>query len=74
MSELINKLKHLNELKNKFKKNIKLLYVLKKDKINLFIVTKDDNVFAFGENAWGALSFNGKIKQVKTITLNEKLS
>jgi alpha-tubulin suppressor-like RCC1 family protein len=76
MSEIIKKIKVLNELSENFLSEIKCLYVFKdyyKNDKNVLIVTNDDNVFAFGDNNYGVLGF-GNDREVKEITINEKLS
>ncbi len=54
---------------------IKLLYVFKVDldANNVFVVTNDAKVFAFGSNNWGVLGFgdNDKVNEFK---INEELS
>jgi alpha-tubulin suppressor-like RCC1 family protein len=61
----------LNNLKEEFLQEIKLLYAFKN--FNLFFVTKDDKVFAFGSNDCGVLGF-GNEENVNELTLNEELS
>jgi alpha-tubulin suppressor-like RCC1 family protein len=76
MSEIIKKIKVLNELNENFLSEIKCLYVFKdyyKNDKNVLIVTNDDNVFAFGDNNYGVLGF-GNDREVKEITINENLS
>jgi alpha-tubulin suppressor-like RCC1 family protein len=76
MSEIIKKIKELNELKENILSKIKCLYVFKdyyKNDKNVLIVTNDDNVFALGDNNCGVLGF-GNDREVKEITINENLS
>jgi hypothetical protein len=75
MSAIIKDFKILNELKEDFLNEIKLLHIFK-DKLNdrnVLIVTNDDKVFAFGLNNWGVLGF-GHQNSVKELTINEELS
>jgi len=55
MNETLNKYKILNELKldQDFIQNITLLHV---DYRNVFIVTNEDKVYAFGGNYYGVLN------------------
>jgi alpha-tubulin suppressor-like RCC1 family protein len=74
MSEIIKKYKVLQQLKEEFLNEIKLLYVFKDyNENNALIVTNDDKVFAFGSNSYGVLGF-GHWSQIKEITINEELS
>jgi hypothetical protein len=76
MSKIIKKFEVLNELKEEFLSEIKLLYVFKDifDKNNVLIVTNDDKVFAFGNNYWGVLGFPNNNNKVNELTINEELS
>jgi hypothetical protein len=53
----LNKFNVLRELDEEFKSDIKILYVFKDNanKSNVFIVTNNDKVYAFGENTYGVL-------------------
>jgi E3 ubiquitin-protein ligase HERC4 len=74
MSKIIKKFEVLNELKEEFLSEIKLLYIFKNyNENNALIVTNDDKVFAFGDNSYGVLGF-GHSSQIKQITINEELS
>jgi alpha-tubulin suppressor-like RCC1 family protein len=75
MSKIIKKFEVLNELKEEFLSEIKLLYVFKDNfnKNNVLIVTNDDKIFAFGNNYWGVLGFSNNNK-VNELTVNEELS
>ncbi len=74
MSEIVKKYKVLQQLKEEFLSEIKLLYIFKNyNENNALIVTNDDKVFAFGDNSYGVLGF-GHSSQIKQITINEELS
>jgi alpha-tubulin suppressor-like RCC1 family protein/tRNA A-37 threonylcarbamoyl transferase component Bud32 len=62
MSEIIKKFNVLNELNDKFKQRVKILYVFENHEwdltlkgYNVLIVTKDDKTYAFGFNSWKQL-------------------
>jgi alpha-tubulin suppressor-like RCC1 family protein len=70
-NNFLKKFKVLNELKEDFLNEIKLLYVFKEN--DVLIVTNDDKVFAFGDNNRGVLGF-GHEQEVNELTINEHLS
>ena len=72
---ILHKFKVLNDLKEDFKQNIKILYVFKDywNKENVFLVTNDDKVYCFGSNSYGLLGF-GHDNEVNELTLNQELS
>jgi hypothetical protein len=67
----IKKFKVLNVLKEDFLNEIRLLHVFNGN--NVFIVTNDDKVFAFGANGCGVLGF-GNNNRVNDLIINEELS
>jgi hypothetical protein len=72
---LLKKLNVLNELKEEFLNEIKVLFVFKdhENRSNVLIVKNDDKVFAFGSNYRGLLGF-GNNKSIIQLKLNEDLS
>jgi hypothetical protein len=68
-NNFLKKFKVLNELKEDFLNEIKLLYIFNKN--NVLIVTNDDKVFAFGGNYKGVLGF-GNEREVNDLILNEE--
>jgi alpha-tubulin suppressor-like RCC1 family protein/tRNA A-37 threonylcarbamoyl transferase component Bud32 len=84
MSQIIEKFDVLNELSDKFKQRVKILYVfedyeknenIKKSVLkgyNVLIVSKDDKTYAFGINTFNQLGF-GHNRVVDKIQIVEKL-
>jgi len=79
MEQIINKYEILKQLRlNKdFIENIKLFHVFEDEnedhERNVFIVTNDDKIYAFGRNCNGVLGF-GHMNEVGELTVNEELS
>jgi RCC1 and BTB domain-containing protein len=75
MSDCIEKFNVLCKMKKEFLNEIKNFYIFKdsEQKSNVFLITNDDKVFAFGYNVWGVLGF-GDLNEVNELRLNEKLS
>jgi alpha-tubulin suppressor-like RCC1 family protein len=73
MSQIMVKFNVLNELNDKFKQRVKILYVFQDyPNFNVLIVTKDDKTFAFGGNSYNRLGFGHK-KVVNKIQIVEEL-
>jgi RCC1 and BTB domain-containing protein len=76
MSQIIEKFDLLSELNDEFKQRVKILYVFEdydyNDKYNVLIVTKDDETYAFGTNAFNQLGF-GHNRVVNEIQIVEQL-
>jgi alpha-tubulin suppressor-like RCC1 family protein len=72
-NNFLKKFKVLNELKEDFLNEIKLLSVFRVNNPNILIVTNDDKVFAFGHNSNGILGFGNDYK-INELTINEELS
>ncbi len=80
MSEIINKFKVFNDLSEDFKHNIELFYVFGDfdkannkwtEKRNVLIVTKNDEVYAFGGNSSGVLGLGQNNSVSKPTIVNE---
>jgi alpha-tubulin suppressor-like RCC1 family protein len=76
-SNLFKGFKVLNELKEDFLNEIKLLYVFRiywsSYEYKVLIVTNDDEVLTFGSNRLGILGFGYK-RELNELTINEDLS
>jgi alpha-tubulin suppressor-like RCC1 family protein len=70
MSQVIEKFDVLNKLNDEFKQRVKILYVFERN--NVFIVTKNDKTYAFGENSENLLGF-GHYRIVNEIQIVEEL-
>jgi alpha-tubulin suppressor-like RCC1 family protein len=80
MSEIINKFNVLNGLSDEFKQNIYLFYIFGDfdrrtetftGKKNVLIVTKNDEVYAFGGNSSGVLGLGHENFVLKPTIVNE---
>jgi RCC1 and BTB domain-containing protein len=79
MSQIIEKFDVLNKLNDEFKERVKILYVFENYEniffqkgYNVFIVTKDDKTYSFGENSDNQLGF-GHNRVVNEIQIVEEL-